>query len=138
MLSKALTTVGKVLLIGIGGGFGLVRSLRSRGAATIEKAQLELFKARIDALDLAMARLGEQGEEFQSRLDRSITREELSRTLDGAFGKIESDVDARFDRQARSVEALRLMIGQTDELLQKVLDRLESIRSDEDLAESWP
>jgi hypothetical protein len=97
-----------------------------------------VVKARIDALNLAVARLSDQAGQFHTRLENAVTREELSQTLDRVFGRIEGEVDARFEQQVRSVEALRLMVGQTDELLQKVLDGLESIGNDRDLVESRP
>lgn len=140
LLLKGLGTFGKAILITTGVAFGLVRGLRVLDASIENNAEFGLIKARIDALDLAVARLGqqtnEQAKEVRSRMDNIVTREELSQALDRAFGRLETDVDAKFDRQTRAVEALRLMVGQTDELLQKVLDGLESIRNDEDLAET--
>ena len=38
---------------------------------------------------------------------------------------------ARFDQNARSLDALREMVGQTDDLLQKVLEGLEALHADE-------
>ena len=131
-----LTTVGKSVLIAVGASFGLFRGLRALGGVTEKSAELEAVKARIDALNLAVARLSDQAEQFHTRLENTVTREDLSQTLDRVFGKVESEVDARFEHQTRSVEALRLMVGQTDELLQKVLDGLEAIGNDRNLVET--
>lgn len=131
-----LTTIGKSVLIALGAGFGLFRGLRTLGGTTENSAELEVIKARIDALNLAVARLSDQAGQFQIRLENAVTHEELSQTLDRVFGTIEGEVDARFEHQTRSVEALRIMVGQTDELLQKVLDGLESIGSDRDPVET--
>lgn len=131
-----LTTIGKSVLIAVGAGFGLFRGLRTPVGATGRSAELEVVKARIDALHLAVARLNDQAGQFHTRLENAVTREELSQTLDRVFGTIEGEVDARFEHQTRSVEALRIMVGQTDELLQKVLDGLESIGNDRDPAET--
>lgn len=128
LLSKALTTIGKVSLIVAGASFGLVRGLHLSKNAAGNRTDLELLKARIDALDLALASLGKRIEEAHCRMDRTVTQDDLAHTLDRLFGKLETEVDERFERQNRSVEALRLMVGQTDELLQKVLDGLESMR----------
>ena len=136
MLSKDLTTFEKSILIAIGAAYGLFRGLRVLAGITGNTAEVAVVKARIDAVNLAVARLSDQAEQFHARLDRSITREELSQTLDRVFGKLETEVDARFEHQTRSVEALRVMMAQTDELLQKVLDGLESIQNDPDLAET--
>jgi hypothetical protein len=123
------------VLIAAGAAFGIVRGLRAL-KADAERADLSVLEARIDSLHLAVARLGDQAEQFHSRLDASVTRAELSEMLDRVFGRLESEVDERFERQTRSVEALRLMVGQTDELLEKVLDGLESISNERDMAQS--
>jgi hypothetical protein len=136
LFSKGLAAFGKAMLVTVAAGFGLMRALRDLDGRTFDKAQMDLYKARIDALDLAVARLRERADHTDTALQQSLTSEDLSHTLDQVFGKLERDVDARFERQARSVEALRVMVGQTDELLQKVLDGLESIRHDQDMTES--
>jgi hypothetical protein len=128
-LSKVLTTLGKSVLIAAGVGLGLVRGLRGLNSAA-DREDLSVVKARIDALSLAVARLGDQSEQLSARQASSVTRAELAETLDRVFGKLTSDVNERFERQTRSVEALHLMIGQTDELLQKVLDGLEAINNE--------
>jgi hypothetical protein len=135
-LRLLLTTIGKSVLIAVGAGFGLFRGLRALGGITEKGAELEVVKARIDVLNLAVARLSDQAEQFHTRLEDVVTREDLSQTLDRVFGSVEGEVDARFEHQTRSVEALRLMVGQTDELLQKVLDGLESIRNDRNPVET--
>jgi hypothetical protein len=135
-LRLLLTTIGKSVLIAVGASFGLFRGLRARGGVTEKSAELDVVKARLDALNLAVARLSDQAEQFHTRLENTVTREDLSQTLDRVFGRVESEVDARFEHQTRSVEALRLMVGQTDELLQKVLDGLEAIGNDRNLVET--
>lgn len=125
-------------MIAVGAGFGVIRSLRAFEVATPNTAELELLNARVDALDLALARIGERTDHAQARLITVVTRDELSETLDRVFGKLEQGIDSRFERHTQSVEALRVMVVQTDELLQKVLDGLESMRSGEDLAEARP
>jgi hypothetical protein len=135
-LRLLLTTIGKSILIAVGASFGFARGIRTLGRVAGKSAELEVVEARIDALNLAVARLGDQAGQFHTRLENAVTREELSQTLDQVFGRIEGEVDARFEHQTRSVEALRLMVGQTDELLQKVLDGLESIGNNRDLVET--
>ena len=124
------------MLIIVGAGFGLLRGLRALGSITRTSAGLELIEARVDTINMAVARLADQSEQLQSKLDRMVTKDELSQTLDVVFGRMERGVDARFEHQARSVEALRTMVGQTDELLQRVLDGLESMKTDADLTQA--
>ena len=121
------------MLIVVGAGFGLIRSLRVLGNITSNAAGLETLEARVDTINVAVARLAGQTEQLQSKLDRMVTKDELTHTLDEVFGRIERGVDARFEHQTRSVEALRMMIGQTDELLQRVLDGLESMKAEGDI-----
>lgn len=113
-----------------------MRGLRELNVTSPDKKPLEQLKARADGLDLAVAQLGDRLNQTQAKLAQSITHEELSRVFDQVFGKFQDDIDARFERQTHSVEALRDMVGQTDELLQKVLDGLEAIRNDRDMAET--
>jgi hypothetical protein len=126
-VSKTLKTAGKSALIVVGAGFGLLRGLRAIGTITRNTAGLETLEARVDSIHLAVARLADQTEQLRSRHDQLVTRDELTQTLDRVFGSLERGIDARFEHQTRSVEALRTMVGQTDELLQRVLDGLESM-----------
>ena len=114
----------------MGAGYGLLRGLRVRRNSTRSAADMENLEARVDTIHVEVARLANQAEQLQSRLDEMITKDELSQTLDRVFGPLERGIDARFEHQARSVEALRTMVGQTDELLQRVLDGLESVRAE--------
>jgi hypothetical protein len=121
---------------------GLVRGLRELNSAA-EQPDLSVVNARIDSLSLLVARLGDQSQQLSARQEAYVTRIELAEALDGVFGKLTNNVDTRFERQTRSVEALQLMIGQTDELLQKVLDSLETMRNqaienDRNLAQTQP
>jgi hypothetical protein len=130
LLSKSVTTAGRSALIVVGALYGLLRGLRLPGDITQDAAGMEMVRARVDTLHVAVARLAEQTEQLQIKLGHMVTKNELSQTLDRVFGQLEQGVDARFENQTRSVEALRTMVGQTDELLQRVLDGLESMRTD--------
>jgi hypothetical protein len=132
LLSKSFTTAGKSALIVVGAVYGLLRGLRVLGDITQNAAGVETLRARVDTIHVAVARLAEQTERFQIKLEQTVTKDELSQTLDRVFGQMERAVDARFEHQTRSVEALRMMVGQTDELLQRVLDGLESMKEDDE------
>lgn len=130
MPSKSLKDAGKTALILIGAGFGLLRSLKLLGNIAGQAASLQNLEARVDTIHLAVARLAGQTEQTQTRLDQMVTKDEIQQTLERVFGRVEEEVEARFEHQAKSVEALRTMVGQTDELLQRVLDGLESLKVD--------
>ena len=117
-------------MIVIGAGFGLLRSLKILGNMMSHASAMETLEARIDTMQIAVARLADRTEEVHSGMERMVTRDQLTETLDRVFGSIEHEVEARFEHHTRSVEALRTMVGQTDELLQRVLDGLESIKDE--------
>jgi hypothetical protein len=142
VLPKTLASLGKSGLILAGGAFGLIRSLRlldnlARNTQSItENARvLETLQAQIDTVQLAVAGIGTQTGHLQARMDQMATamvsKDELDQTLERLFGRLESGVEARFERQSRSVDALRVMVSQTDELLQRVLDGLEGMKVDD-------
>jgi hypothetical protein len=113
----------------VGAGVGLIRGLRALDNVTRNNAAFSTLEARVDTLHVAVARLAGQAEQFQAGLDRAITKKELAETLDRVFGRLEVAVNKRFEQQGRSVDALREMVGQTDALLQRVLDGLESMNA---------
>jgi 23S rRNA G2069 N7-methylase RlmK/C1962 C5-methylase RlmI len=121
---------GKSVLLMAGAGFGLMKSLRilaNIGAGIGQNAaKMERFEARVDILDVAVSRLAHQQKELQATVDQRVTREELNERWDRCLRELDRGVEERFNGQAKSIEALRLMVSQTDELLQKVLDRLET------------
>ena len=121
--------MGRSALIAAGAGFGLLRGLRALGNINQNAARLGTIQARIDTLHIAVARLAEKSEQLQVKLDQRVTSTELTDTINRVFKQLEDEVDARFQQQNRSVEALQTMVGQTDVLLQKVLDGLESMKS---------
>ena len=108
----------------------MIRGLRALGNINQNAARLSTIQARIDTVQIAVARLADQTEQLQLKLEQRVTRDELAETIDRVFRQMETKVDQRFEYQNRSVEALRLMVGQTDELLQRVLDGLESMQSE--------
>lgn len=55
-----------------------------------------------------------------------ITRAELDRAMQRLSDDIGSDIDRRFEVQNRSVQSLRAMIARTDELLEQVIENIES------------
>jgi methyl-accepting chemotaxis protein len=128
--SKSLSSAGKTALVVIGAGFGLLRSLKLLGNLTTHAGELRTLEARVDTLHIALSRLAGQTEELQARLENTISKQEIQQTLERVFGRVEEEVEARFEHQAKSVEALRTMVGQTDELLQRVLDGLESLKTE--------
>ncbi len=129
--SKILKAAGKTTLIVLGAGFGLIRSLKLLGNPSGDARTIENLKAQVNTLHLAISRLASHTEQIESQLGQMgaqmVTKQEINQTLERVFGRIEDEVEARFEHQARSVGALRTMVGQTDELLKRVLEGLEEL-----------
>jgi len=125
-----LASTGKSALIAAGAGLGLLHSLRIIGNLSQSAARMGTLEARVDTLHVAVARLADQTQSLQCKVDERVTKAEVNQAIRHAFDRLERGVDDRFDRQTRSVEALRLMVGQTDELLQRVLDGLQAFQQD--------
>ncbi len=120
---------GKSALIAAGAGLGLLKSLRVLANIGQSAARIDKLGARVDTLNVAIARLAEQTEGLQDTLSQRVTKSEFTEKMDRLLTQIDHGIDERFERHVRSVEALRLMVRQTDELLQRVLDGLEGLRS---------
>lgn len=121
------------MLILAGAGFGLLRGLRLLDGLADNSEAMRALKARIDGMELQIQALRSADEKLGGRLESAVTADDLSAALDQVFGRVQSQIDARFEDQVRSVEALRAMVGQTDELLERLLDRLESMKNDAEL-----
>ena len=100
---------GKALLMVAGAGFGLIRRLRLLGGVH-QNARLEALSARVDTVHIAVSRLADQAEKLHARVGETVTRNEMAEALDRALGQVERGVDARFEHQSCSVEALRAMV----------------------------
>jgi hypothetical protein len=55
-----------------------------------------------------------------------VTRAELSAAMEQFSNTLDTDIQRRFDIQNRSVQSLRTMVARTDELLEQVLETIES------------
>lgn len=156
MLKQALKALGQSLLIVTGVGYGVMRALEVFEAdfqprntqnddATVKRLddveeRLLRLEKRLEALALPIP--------AQSPDDVLVTRQEMnaatervsaafkleSERLSGALksdmerlsGALDSDIERRFEVQNRSVQSLRTMVARTDELLEQVLESIES------------
>lgn len=82
------------------------------------------IEAQIAALEHASSRSSARtSEHFVTRAELGAT---LSATMDQFAGTLDGDIQRRFDVQNRSVQSLRTMVARTDELLEQVLETIES------------
>lgn len=64
--------------------------------------------------------------EAPQSLEHFITRAELDRAMQRLSDDISADLEHRLEVQNRSVQSLRSMIARTDELLEQVIENIES------------
>ena len=121
-------SLGKATLIAAGVGYGLLRGLRALEHPPAEPRVG--FEARLDELERVVIRLEQGARRTADTRPQAgfVTHEELAATIDRANAGMRSELERKFETQNLAVGSLRAMISQTDVLLQKVLERLESSR----------
>ena len=80
--------------------------------------------SRLAAMESRLQRLEERATP-QDVTRRHVTPQDLADAIGKATERISNDIDQRFEVQRLSVQSLRALVAQTDELLEKVLLRLE-------------
>jgi hypothetical protein len=60
--------------------------------------------------------------------DNFVTKAELHSTMEQFSRRLEQETERRFEVQDRSVQSLRTMMARTDELLEQVIENIESLR----------
>jgi len=143
LLKRALRALGKSLLVVTGVGYGVVKALDALSteddtpvppetAQNSEPPERNSAKADQIRLDSQLNGI----EERLIRLERSIehassvvhvTRTELNAAMDQLSSSLDAEIDRRFEVQNRSVQSLRTMMARTDELLEQVIENIESM-----------
>ena|SRR5579871_4164706 len=85
------------------------------------------LKAQVRSQEARLGRLETQSERHESLLREMPTRGELIAAMDDLLGKALSGLDTRLTAQARSIETLQMTVTQTDELLERVLESLDTL-----------
>jgi len=117
------------VLVSVGFAYGVLRGVQIVGRLADNSSAQKATDARVATLEMAVAGLGEQTRDIQARVASGVTKSEFAAGIEDAFNRIRFESEVRFEQSARSIEALREMVGQTDELLQKVLDGLEELQN---------
>ncbi|MGI8991473.1 MAG: hypothetical protein ACR2I2_18055 [Bryobacteraceae bacterium] len=74
-----------------------------------------------------LSRLEDRVDRHEKQLRAIPSTEQIGAAIDRAFERGATALDDRFAEQSRSVESLKSMVSQTDELLEKVLDSIYSL-----------
>ena len=89
----------------------------------VEERLIRMEK-RIDVLIAPLERLTSR----TAGVDNFVTKAELNAAMEQFSRRIEEETDRRFEVQDRSVQSLRTMMARTDELLEQVIENIESLR----------
>lgn len=90
------------------------REMKSQGSA--HDSRLKQLEARIDV--------------HASKLDELPSTAQIVAAMDELLAKAMSGLDGRLTAQAQSIETLQMTVSQTDELLERVLESLDTLRAE--------
>jgi uncharacterized coiled-coil protein SlyX len=94
---------------------------------SLEKTTREL-KAQMRAHERRIGHLEIRSEVHEAKLKETPTAAQLSVAMDELLAKAMSGLDSRLTAQAQSIETLQMTVSQTDELLERVLESLDTLR----------
>lgn len=94
-------------------------------------SRLELVEERLIRMEKRIEVLIAPLERLSSRtatVDSFVTKAELNAAMEHFSRRLEEETERRFEVQDRSVQSLRTMMARTDELLEQVIENIESLR----------
>jgi hypothetical protein len=128
LLRRATKALGKSLLILTGVGYGVAKALD----LLAEESRHDLPDPAPPPPDTKLQRM-ESIEERLNRIEKDltqsenfVTRAEQNAAMEQLASRLEADIERRFEVQNRSVQSLRTMVARTDELLERVIESIES------------
>ena len=134
-----------IFLAGIAAG-ALTSVRRERGGAGMDPAALQELKSslasletRLTAQDSATAarftQVEARLEEHTAKLSEVPSTAQIVAAMEQLLSKTMSSLDDRLTTQAHSIEVLKTTVTQTDSLLERVLESLDSLQTYTDPAE---
>jgi uncharacterized coiled-coil protein SlyX len=117
------------------GGFAagaLIRRWQADDAAgapprAVDRVSRE-WKAQVRAQDRRIARLEARSDAQEAKLTELPTTVQIVSAMDELLVKAMSGLEGRLTAQAQSIETLERTVSQTDELLERVLESLDTLR----------
>jgi len=121
---------------------GIVAGLVSRSLKPKENRRIAELKRSVDELG---ARVSEQAQQQGARLERVEARldehearlndvpstAQIVTAMEDLLSKTMGCLDERLSAQAQSIDVLKTTVSQTDELLERVLNSIDALRSGE-------
>jgi len=86
------------------------------------------WKAQVRAHDYRLSRLEAQSAAHEAKLKEAPSTAQIVSAMDELLAKAMSGLEGRLTAQARSIETLQMTVSQTDELLERVLESLDTLR----------
>jgi len=98
----------------------------------------DVTRPRLDGMEERLIRIEKGLEILTALLERAapqtsgrtsehpVTHAELNAAMEQLASRLDNDMERRFEVQNRSVQSLRTMIARTDELLERVIESIES------------
>jgi len=134
-----------IFLAGIAAG-ALTSVRRERGGAGMDPAALQDLKSslanletRLTAQDTAttarFAQVEVRLEEHSAKLAEVPSTAQIVAAMEQLLSKTMTSLDDRLSTQAHSIEVLKTTVSQTDSLLERVLESLDSLQTYTDPAE---
>lgn len=144
-MSRPLNIVPRVAIFLAGVAAGALTNSRRQGsagdsAATQElKRSVEALEARIAAQEEAtserLAQVETRLEEHAARLADVPSTSQIVAAMEQLLSKTMTSLDERLTSQAHSIEVLKTTVSQTDSLLERVLESLDSLQTYADPSE---
>jgi uncharacterized coiled-coil protein SlyX len=85
------------------------------------------WKAQVRAHDQRIARLEARSDAQDAKLKELPTTVQIVSAMDELLAKAMSGLEGRLTAQAQSIETLQTTVSQTDELLERVLESLDTL-----------
>ena len=126
---------------------GLLTGRRKEGAAAGDPASVAELRKQVDALESRLAgqestnaeRLGHleaKIEETTAKLTEVPSTQQIVDAMETLLQKTMASLDERLTTQAQSIEVLKTTVSQTDSLLERVLESLDSLQTYAEPAET--
>lgn len=119
---------GAFLIAGVAVGTA-ARFWSTRKSRQIAGLESRLEGARAE-FDRTMARLESRIEEHEARLNEAPSTAQIVVAMEGLLDKTLHSLDRRLSVQSESIELLKTTVSQTGDLLERVLESLDALRSD--------
>lgn len=135
--SHLLSEVGIFLAGAIAAGIFATRRTEPRRAPAAGAAGLEEMEKKRAAQEAAtearLSAIEERLDRHDAKLAEIPSTQQIVGAMEQLISKMVNSLDERFKGQAQSIEVLKGTVAQTDGLLERVLESLDSLQSSEPL-----